>query len=157
MVVGFHTLSSNDMCSICQENMDGDPDVVAHDGSHGERHPYHKECILEWMNVQATCPLCRVGLDRNFSTPWRARVIVEMKNVKNDIFKGSQKGFLLALTSVGILAGQLGLEGEFALERGQKAEQTFIALQVTGVSGLVLGSVVGGVGSAMLGLVTRRF
>merc|ERR1711964_252428 len=46
-----------DVCSICHENMAKGETV--HTFGCGNDHHYHKECIIPWLKLNRTCPLCR--------------------------------------------------------------------------------------------------
>jgi hypothetical protein len=44
-------------CSICRE---GNPiPWTIHSGKNGRKHRFHQLCILKWMAVGRTCPVCR--------------------------------------------------------------------------------------------------
>jgi Ring finger domain len=52
----------NDTCSICLDSMTPDQELISHKGQ-GEKHPWHKECIIPWLKNHSTCPVCREELD----------------------------------------------------------------------------------------------
>ena len=43
------------ICSICLDDFDSEKEIIFLDC----KHIYHTECILEWINKDASCPLCR--------------------------------------------------------------------------------------------------
>ena len=106
MQLGFHSYNSNDNCSICLESMTGDRNVVAHDGSHGEKHPLHKECIKQCLMVKSDCPVCRVSLNTNSLFSWKEGVTNELTHITNDAFKGAKVGSYVPAPAVA--AGVVG-------------------------------------------------
>ncbi|KAM6568902.1 hypothetical protein CsatB_016887 [Cannabis sativa] len=42
-------------CTICCENVDDGEEVTQLPC----KHPYHRECILKWLNTSKYCPICR--------------------------------------------------------------------------------------------------
>lgn len=42
-------------CSICLEDFDSGKEIICLDC----KHIYHTECIIQWINKDASCPLCR--------------------------------------------------------------------------------------------------
>ena len=49
---------STDTCPICIETMEigEEKEELA---SMGCEHTYHKDCIVEWLKINSTCPICR--------------------------------------------------------------------------------------------------
>lgn len=50
---------SKDTCPICIETMEigeGQEELA----SMGCEHTYHKDCIVEWLKINRTCPICRL-------------------------------------------------------------------------------------------------
>ncbi|WCJ44387.1 RING/U-box superfamily protein [Euphorbia peplus] len=43
-----------DRCVICQVEYEGDEDLVALSCDH----PYHSECIINWLQIKKVCPIC---------------------------------------------------------------------------------------------------
>lgn len=62
-------------CSICLQK--NSKPSLGHISSSGKViHPFHDECIIQWLNRCSTCPLCREYTD------WRVRVLT--KDMKRD-------------------------------------------------------------------------
>ncbi len=105
MSVGFHKFSSEDICGICLESMVGG-DVVAHDGSGGDKHPWHLTCIQEWLRISDKFPSnCKVTLDKHDKIFWQHKTIKELatdsamplqeelqKMVRMGVFMGGMMG-----------------------------------------------------------------
>jgi len=53
-----HKLSKgmDDACVICLEPLSSEDSVFQIESC---KHTFHRHCLLQWMEVQATCPLCR--------------------------------------------------------------------------------------------------
>lgn len=50
---------SEEVCAICREQFNkSNETIMLHC-----KHMYHKNCILEWLKEQNTCPICRESLD----------------------------------------------------------------------------------------------
>ena len=49
--------SKNWICSICLDDFDETKDIVYLDC----QHIYHEDCIIEWINKDPSCPLCRTN------------------------------------------------------------------------------------------------
>ena len=43
-------------CTVCITDFEKDDDVVVFNVC---KHVYHKECILNWLKLNKTCPICR--------------------------------------------------------------------------------------------------
>ena len=48
-------ISKESCCSICLEDFDETKDIIYLDC----KHIYHEDCIIEWINKEPSCPLCR--------------------------------------------------------------------------------------------------
>lgn len=49
-----------DKCSICLEDFDfGDNAIVL---THNCNHPFHENCIKQWLRIRTTCPNCQQNL-----------------------------------------------------------------------------------------------
>ena len=46
----------NDQCSVCIESFDDDDDQVYKMPC---GHPFHKECLMPWLEMHNSCPSCR--------------------------------------------------------------------------------------------------
>ena len=46
---------SSSTCSICLDDFNSEKEIAFLDC----KHIYHMECIIEWINKDASCPLCR--------------------------------------------------------------------------------------------------
>ncbi len=50
-------------CPVCIEPIiEGESTYTHPDG--GEKHPFHRSCILPWIVINSSCPTCRVHLSR---------------------------------------------------------------------------------------------
>jgi hypothetical protein len=49
------TIDKGLICSICLDDFNSEKEVIFLDC----KHIYHMECIIEWINKDASCPLCR--------------------------------------------------------------------------------------------------
>lgn len=60
MAGNFNPIRCNEptACSVCLEDVSGRGDVVAHEGGHGEAHPYHKECARNYTIHNPENPSC---------------------------------------------------------------------------------------------------
>ena len=47
-------MNKGTVCSICLEDFDETKEIVL-----GCNHIYHTDCIIEWINKDPSCPLCR--------------------------------------------------------------------------------------------------
>lgn len=83
MSVNFQTVLSiapETWCAICQEEGKLKPSSwLAHDGN-GIKHPFHKECIKEWIKVQAICPTCRIDINPKSVLSLNERLISSLRN-----------------------------------------------------------------------------
>jgi len=52
-----NVLTKGSSCSICLEDFDETKDIVYLDC----QHIYHEDCIIEWINKDPSCPLCRTN------------------------------------------------------------------------------------------------
>ena len=52
-----NVLSKGSSCSICLEDFDETKHIVYLDC----QHIYHEDCIIEWINKDPSCPLCRTN------------------------------------------------------------------------------------------------
>lgn len=50
-------LAKDSFCSICLDDFDETKDIVYLDC----QHIYHEDCIIEWINKDPSCPLCRTN------------------------------------------------------------------------------------------------
>lgn len=50
---------NNVICCICLDDLSNNQNVVLIDIC---LHPYHKDCINEWLNLNPICPICRRNL-----------------------------------------------------------------------------------------------
>lgn len=53
--VDHKVIKKETCCSICLEDFDENKEIVFLDCDH----IYHTDCIIEWINKDPTCPLCR--------------------------------------------------------------------------------------------------
>ena len=54
-IVPVGNIDKNNHCSICLEDFNSEKEIVFLDC----KHIYHMECIIEWINKDPSCPLCR--------------------------------------------------------------------------------------------------
>ena len=45
-----------DICSICYDQLDNSNNIQQCG------HKFHLECLMKWINITSTCPLCRYEL-----------------------------------------------------------------------------------------------
>ena len=53
----FRGGADDTMCPICLEDFDETKHIVYLDC----QHIYHEDCIIEWINKDPSCPLCRTN------------------------------------------------------------------------------------------------
>ena len=54
--ISSYDINDNDKtCSICLEDFSQEKDILILDC----KHIYHSDCIIEWINKDTSCPLCR--------------------------------------------------------------------------------------------------
>lgn len=98
-------------CGICYEPLK--ENAVIHTGENGNRHPYCKPCLTNWLRQAATCPSCQVALDTDSVFSWKDKAIVWLKSIKPTVYTMKLGGWSF-LTS--ILALSLSY-----MEEGHKA------------------------------------
>lgn len=54
-IVDPKIMNKETVCSICLEDFDETKEIVFLDCNH----IYHSDCIIEWINKDPSCPLCR--------------------------------------------------------------------------------------------------
>jgi hypothetical protein len=54
-IVSIEDINKTVTCSICLEEFNSEKDISFLDCEH----IYHTDCIIEWINKEPTCPLCR--------------------------------------------------------------------------------------------------
>ena len=54
-IVDPKIMNKGTVCSICLEDFDETKEIVFLDCNH----IYHSDCIIEWINKDPSCPLCR--------------------------------------------------------------------------------------------------
>lgn len=126
MLVGFHTVNSNDNCGICLDSMENCNDVIAHDGVDGDKHPWHKECIKTWMFSSGNnkCTHCPSLTDVSSLLSWKEKAVVKLQPMKEAAIEGIKvviSGTVLGL-GVTILSGIQGVAatalGIYTVEQG---------------------------------------
>lgn len=56
----------NLICGICLDGFTKDQERWTHEGRAGSTHdPFHKPCLLSWVNTDSTCPYDRIPIDRS--------------------------------------------------------------------------------------------
>ncbi|MEI6242004.1 MAG: RING finger domain-containing protein [Chlamydiota bacterium] len=66
-------------CAICHDFLEKS-EVVVHGGNDGEKHPVHKNCIMEWVKRNPSCPICRARVTGNSLFSWKERALIVIKN-----------------------------------------------------------------------------
>ena len=61
--VQLDTIDKGLICSICLDDFNSEKEVIFLDC----KHIYHMECIIEWINKDASCPLCRKNIQVELS------------------------------------------------------------------------------------------
>ncbi|XP_020903153.2 E3 ubiquitin-protein ligase RNF126-B isoform X2 [Exaiptasia diaphana] len=59
--VTHHDVEAKVDCAVCQEPLTLDEEVKALPC----RHLYHKDCIVPWLQMHDSCPICRLSLSKN--------------------------------------------------------------------------------------------
>ena len=54
-IIPFEEVDKSSTCSICLEEFNSEKEIAFLDC----KHIYHMECIIEWINKEPSCPLCR--------------------------------------------------------------------------------------------------
>ena len=55
-IIKFEDLTKeNNECSICLDNFTNDKEIIILEC----KHVYHTDCIVQWLNKDISCPLCR--------------------------------------------------------------------------------------------------
>ncbi|MBS0620043.1 MAG: hypothetical protein JSS61_01105 [Verrucomicrobia bacterium] len=63
MSVSFQPYRPGEMCGICHAGADEDSSEFVSHGGEGDKHPFHKTCITEWIGRVPKCPACFVDVD----------------------------------------------------------------------------------------------
>ncbi len=64
-MLSFIPVRSDMDCGICLETL-ANQNAVAHEGDAGANHPWHPDCIKEWLDISKNCPSrCPTPLDKN--------------------------------------------------------------------------------------------
>jgi len=56
-IIPFEEVDKSATCSICLEEFNSEKDISILDC----KHIYHMDCIIEWINKDPSCPLCRTS------------------------------------------------------------------------------------------------
>jgi hypothetical protein len=56
-IVSLEEIDKSSICSICLEDFNSEKDISILDC----KHIYHMDCIIEWINKDPSCPLCRTN------------------------------------------------------------------------------------------------
>lgn len=77
--INTDNIDINNECVICLENMDNNKVIL------NCNHAFHKNCILEWMNLQQKCPICRNDTKYilNLNPEKNEKLIIEIKQQEN--------------------------------------------------------------------------
>lgn len=93
MFVSFVSISIHDPnkpCKICKKTL-GKSDIVAHDGSNGLKHPFHKECAKIWAQNHSTCRGCDSNVNSNSLLTWKERVVKKVGEYAHSVKEGASK------------------------------------------------------------------
>ncbi len=145
MLVGIHSVNSVDICGICRESMDNS-DAIAHDGVDGDKHPLHRKCFKEWIKFSGNynCPSCKSPIEANSLFTWKERVIVELNQIKEDVYEGIAQGTIGgAALGIALVGGVAGVGTAYA--------EALPAVAV-GANARTIGTIMVAVGGALLGL-----
>lgn len=66
------SIESRIECSICINQIEENNLINAHLDNNKKEHLFHTECLLQWLSINKTCPICRESTcltlkDRNFN------------------------------------------------------------------------------------------
>jgi hypothetical protein len=69
----------NNECVICLEDIDNKKAIL------NCNHAFHKHCVLEWMNLQQKCPICRDDTKYilNLNPEKNEKLIIEIEKQEN--------------------------------------------------------------------------
>lgn len=85
-------------CGICKEVLD--ENVIAHDNV-GLKHPFHKKCIVEWLKINSSCPICRASLDTSTFFSWQDRMAWHWNRYKRILAQPE----IVCILAIGIIFG----------------------------------------------------
>jgi E3 ubiquitin-protein ligase DOA10 len=75
-----------DNCIICHaELVNSENELVEHEGENGSKHPFHKSCIIQWLEVQAKCPACFCNVNSNMP------IFKKVNNFSHDMINSIQQ------------------------------------------------------------------
>lgn len=139
------TEKCSDDCGFCRDTL-AEGNVVIHPGVHGPKHPFHAECVREWMLATGSnylpCPLCQEPLDGTALSSLKDRVIIELTNIKADLVLGLQAGALM---------------GWFDTYRTDSTVRSFVNNnELSHLETILLPTAIGGVANVLKGFVERR-
>lgn len=46
-------------CPVCWEPLDNSKVIIAHDSENGKKHPWHLDCVLDWLSNHPECMCCK--------------------------------------------------------------------------------------------------
>jgi hypothetical protein len=100
MTVGWQQITNplSFDCGICKEVLD--ENVIAHDNL-GIKHPFHKKCVIEWLKINSSCPVCRASLDTSSLFSWQDRMVWHWNRYKRTIAQPE----IACVIAIGILFG----------------------------------------------------
>jgi hypothetical protein len=55
---------TRDPCSICQKPLETPSEIQLHEKTDLLFHHYHDECVVDWLKVHASCPVCLNAISR---------------------------------------------------------------------------------------------
>jgi len=73
--INTDNIDINNECVICLEDIDNKKAIL------NCNHAFHKHCVLEWMNLQQKCPICRNDTKYilNLNPEKNEKLIIEIK------------------------------------------------------------------------------
>lgn len=77
--INTDNIDINNECVICLEDIDNKKAIL------NCNHAFHKHCVLEWLNLQQKCPICRSDTKYilNLNPEKNEQLIIEIKQQEN--------------------------------------------------------------------------
>ncbi|MBX7067722.1 MAG: RING finger protein [Parachlamydiales bacterium] len=120
----------NPTCPICHDGFNDGQEQWTHEG--GENHdPFHKQCLKSWVDINPSCPLDRMKINRISFLPRTARVLgLAQKALRNTVLTATLGAGMIGFGTLGVGVGVSLLEkfGPVVAIGGGAATEAFIAL-----------------------------